>query len=346
MRSRDRGRLNRSRAFDGSTILREDRDLREEPVDPETLAAFLDGTIDEGGRRWVLDRVAHDVAWYEALIEADALKTAVGGEEAERADVASIGDLPVDRLRPRPPRANRWRLLTTVGAPLALAAGIATVWVLSEGGPLRSTRAPVSVVASLAEGLPATGSEAIFGPDWTTPVWSATRGQAEGLSIHGRAFRLGVHWADLALGFAVGDSTATSDVAAALALLAGTSAGEPLARRVETLARAGPRAQPAEARAVVEAIRRTSGAPDWFDLGLWSETARLATLAGRVDFFAEGDRPMREFARLTSTVDRPSAGARSALDDLARVLNEGRPSPTTLSRLRSVLDTLIQAASQ
>ena len=225
-----------------------------ERVDPETMAQLLEGTLGAEERARVMQQLARSPEDYEQFLEASAL----------------LRDGEGDKVTPIVPRRSTRPFRVIV--PLLAAAGIVGVIFMARG------RMPSqSATESLAQHTRGTAS---FGADWSVPAWSATRGADDQIDSRGRAFRVGVRWADLDLSLRAADTTSARGVASSLSRLVEPVGGAAIAARIQS--ETGNRVS----EDLTTSLRRVVD-PAWFDLGAWVETARLAARAGSVEFFNE-----------------------------------------------------------
>ena len=140
--------------------------MSEAQLSPETLAAFVDGTLDASEREKVLETLANSPDDYDALLDT----------------VAVVDEMQRPPFRPGLKPA-RWRYVVP-----ALAAAIILALILP------GRRAPTDLVTRLASSAPldnASTLEGHLGPLWDQPGWSVTRGNEISLSGSAVAFRLG-----------------------------------------------------------------------------------------------------------------------------------------------------------
>ena len=242
-----------------------------ERIDPEVLAAFLEGKLEPAERQRVLRVVAENPEEYEVFADAARVQA-----ELEGTGVASVVD-----LRTRTPR-RRW----AIAIPALIAAGLATLaiwpWVSGKAG-----LSPIALAGPLhIVDVPGDGSLARrLGTAWDQPGWSITRGGASDVIEPARAFRLGVRATDVELALGARDSLAARTVGTELAELAtGIEGGAAAAELYRGIIARGAAAPAAERRAAVEALRGLLQQSVWFDLGAWIEAARIAVTAGRLEF--------------------------------------------------------------
>lgn len=237
--------------------------MSSERIDPEQLAAFLDGTLPAAERARVLEALARDPE--ELSVFADAAHVLDAGGTAARSEAP----LPFRR------RNARWLVAVPV-----LAAAVALLVILPP------ERLPGGALLDLIDGArlvdtPADGSLAArLGPGWDAPGWSGSRGDAGTLSPAARAFRLGDRVAALAVARGAGDRGALRSLAAevALALQADPAAG-PVAALFRNLAASADLPTDDRLTRAAAQARALVAEPVWFDLGSWTEAARLAMRA-------------------------------------------------------------------
>jgi hypothetical protein len=238
--------------------------MSREQIEHETLAAFLDGKLDPAERKRVLRILAEYPEEYEVFADAARVAAELRGGSA----------VPIESRRRR---GNRW--LVTV--PVLVAAGLAAVILaprLLGGGAL----SPVELAERLTVVLePGAGSLAAkLGATWDQPGWSVMRGSGAEVVEPARAFRLGARATDVEVAIRAGDSTALGVVGAELVdLLSGVDAGAASAAQYRRILDAGASAGESDRKEAAELLQALMGESVWFDLGAWTEAARVAALA-------------------------------------------------------------------
>ncbi|GLC27806.1 hypothetical protein [Roseisolibacter agri] len=319
-------------------------------IAPETIAALLDGTLSAEERARVLAALARGDESYEDLLEASALVRALEDEGGR-------GEPGEPLPHPRPgvgsgagPAARRWRRGLLTAVPLLAAAGIAAIVLPARFG--RTGAPDIAQVVGDATVPGQTGDMASrFGTGWEQPGWSVVRGADDPLSRDGGAFRLGGRFAQLDLSLRARDAAAVRAAAAALGRLAArVDGGAPVAAQVEALATSPIAEADASLPAVASALRDLAASPAWFDLGAWSEAARLAARAGRAEFFAPARPPMQALTRILTALDRaPDDERRAGAAAVARfraLRNRAVGAPADLATLRALLDSAIAAVDR
>lgn len=295
-------------------------------VDPEVLAALLDGRLSADERAAVLERLATTEAAYDAFVDAAAVLS-----EIEASEPKVEGAVRIWR------RAGFWLPLAAVLAaallvPLARSGG--------PGAPAPLLHAP-ALVASAGDG----SLTRVLGANWEAPGWSVRRGAtSDALTPDQRATRLGMRAADLRIALEAGDGTAARAFADELrALLLPVAAAAPLAAEYAAIGEAVRRG------AASDSLRALATAADgnvrafvspWWDLGSWLEQARLAALVGNPTFFGR-----RTTRALTDAVERLNQAREpprvpAAVQLLRRSLAAG-VSPEGLSAFRAHLAAAI-----
>jgi hypothetical protein len=305
------------------------------PIDPEELAAFIDGRIEGERRRLMIARLAEDEDAYDLYDEVIRVRAELAAADAETASAgrepASGEESPV----PRPTRteempddlasrrdAAKRRAATIPGAPyhsvvirwLPLAAAIAIAmigvwWLLHPTAP-----APPS--SSLLANLDTSG----LGQD-VTPVVRESLGtiyRGPATEERGAHFELGVRAFDLALAAEAGDAVSTGrwsrkiaqlieeDVAFGIALpsqsyrdLADGLESDPSTQRLS-----------AEIAAHEGTLQQEVDVPSepLFEFGRWVVAVRIAAARNDRAFLASpaAERPLRRFRRAdpSDTVDQ------------------------------------------
>ena len=288
-------------------------------LDPETLAAFLDGKLDPSERTRVLQILADHPEQYEVFADAARAAGALAGPTL----------VPIDTARRR-----RW----AVPVAAAVAAGIAAAVFLPRGG------ADVDSPAALAgafEVVSVTGNGSLalrLGANWDQPGWSVTRGVTR-TADRATAFRLGARATDVEIAVKARDSVALRLVGAELVdLAASQEAGAAVAAVYREMLAAGLDGS-AEARAqAASQLKGVSGEGLWFDLGAWAEAARVALAAGRLEFVRDRRSAVTRFRE--RVMERPSdqrGALPGLLDELESALADGQREAIqqTLARLIS-----------
>jgi hypothetical protein len=268
-------------------------------MEPERLAALLDGRLGDAERDALLAQLAVDDEDLALFAEAAAIQ-----RELEEADeVAAVpGVLP---LRPaaRPARRvdRRWMAAAAVLAGVTL---LPLTWRASQGGgAVREPSHAVALLENPSAGLPA---------DFDNRPWSRTRGEGEVVTEEGRPARVGAYMVNLELAIRAGDADNTRLMAQRIAglLTDANAAGTYAAHSLDPII-----ARPnAPAAALLPALEQASdGAADVlgadrYALGAWAEAARLAVARRDAAFFQEG--------RTRTTLE--SAGALLGDDEQAR----------------------------
>ena len=285
--------------------------MSEPRIDPELLAAFLDGMATPAEREEVLRLIAGSREAYAEFSEAAAIRGALLGDDAAVDDAGAeseerdAGDevpavvvpfvvsehpdvtpaAPVVARAESSAASGRFRFVVPV---VMLAAAVLTVVVMSRRDP-----GPDADVVTVAQGMRVTatpGAGAIAraaGPGWDAPVWPVTRSAAEYTSASGRAFRAGVRYAQLEVAAAAGDSAAVrSTVDALVTLLADVSGSGPIVAVLRATPAFTPTAPADARRSFASQLRMLLGDARWFDLGTWTGTAHIAVLSGNEAFFS------------------------------------------------------------
>jgi len=294
--------------------------MTDERIGAETLAAFLDGKLDPMERSKVLRILAEHPEEYEAFSEAAHAAAAL----------ADSGVLPIDA---RKRRARRW----VVAIPALIAAGIAAVVVVPRlGGGDALSPAHLAGRLKLAA-VAGNGSLAMkLGENWDQPGWSITRGAGPELAEPARAFRLGARATDVAIALRARDTTALRLVGDELVgLLGGMDAGGPAAALYRNILASGASTSARSQKEAGEALRILVGDSPWYELGAWSEAARVALLAGQPEFIAD------RRAQLANLITRLEARPAGEGVEVVRLLKGLQTNPDT-----SVLRQIIAAAGR
>ncbi len=324
----------------------------EVPVDPEVLAALLDGTLPPHERDEVLERLSRSPGDYEAFVEAaSVLRDLEDGSGAAPVPPAPPtlpppASPPVPEIRPvrrRLPGPKLW---------LPLAAVLAGLLVVPQ--VLRNTGGEAQAALALLDDapvVPASGDGSLtraLGQDWDQPGWPVKRGGGESLLKQRWEFRIGVRLAELDAAVDARDAPAMYGAATELSRMMerlGPDAGSVAMDYpgLGTLA-ADPqsgRDWEAGARAVKELGEGFRDSP-WLGLGIWVEQARLASLARRVEFF-ESQKARKVLAGLADSIEQEDARTSVArhLRDLDSRIGDG-VSPGEMDAIRTRLAAIIR----
>lgn len=232
--------------------------MGEDRIDPERLAALIDGRISSVERAKVLaDLDANDEA-RELLAEVEGLLEEAG-----------------DRQTAQSQERRRFRSVALVAA-IGLAASVTLVLVRSTSSADDSSAIEISQMVGTAAPGNAAG---LF--NWQPAAWDALRAESVNLTTGGRAIRAGARLTDLAYGTAHDTMIATRARRELRELLAPVPASGPIIRLL-----AEPTSGDVDRAAA--AIAGLLGIREVRD-GAWLEAARLA-VAGRqaAFFFAPG----------------------------------------------------------
>jgi hypothetical protein len=277
--------------------------VSDEQVDPETLAAFLDGTLAPGDRAKVMRVLAESPEAYADFVDASAVHR---------------------ELQPAKPIRHRgvWYF-----APLLLAAGVVGLLVVRRGhdAAVPGMIALAQTTRVVAPG--AGGVAASLGDAWDQPGWSVVRGESMGLGERARAFRAGARYAELEVAAQAVDSAAARRLATILAETAGgVDAGTPLAAQFRVLADAPSLGGSGARERLAEQLRTLLRMHAWFDIGAWTETARLAVAANDLAFFSPSAPAIPELRRIIGTLESSpeQRAAASGVVDALRPLLSGR----------------------
>ena len=305
--------------------------MSEPTIDPERLAALLDGRLDERQRADLLAQLASS----DVALEIFADVAAVGREPATAPSAERSSDLL--HVRPHAPalhgRRVRWLAL------VAIAAGLVTAPVL-----WTRLRAPAGDPAAYAGLLH--DRDAGLPTAWDGRPWSTTRAAGDPLTAEARAARIGARLVDFTLAVQTRDTRAGELASEIAGLLDEVPAGgvaaavyRELSARLDATPEARLHSLLAQGREAVTALP----AAEIMALGAWAESARIAAARRDVAFF--GTRESRAALDRAAThphVPTPARGVavrlRSALRDGGR---GGAPDwPTLTAGLTDLLGAL------
>jgi len=268
-------------------------------LDPEVLAALLDGKLSHEQREQALAQIARSPQDYELFVEA-----------ANTLNDLTATGAPDSNSDARPVSVRRWGPVIGVLMAATIAALVVVPPLLrSNPDQPRGLLDGVTLVAGSASTF-----DAALGSDWGLAGWSVVRGEASLLSTEQRAFRIGARLADLDAALDAQDPTATRFATAELiTLLHELDASAPLVRLFEQLR------TDADLDGAARTLRDFIDSPH-YKLGLLLEQARLASLAGSPGLF---DRTyVRALRRAADDAALPAA-TRSSIDQLLESIQEG-----------------------
>ena len=319
--------------------------MSNERIDPETLAAFLDGTLSAQERERLLRVAAQGGDAYEELIEAQALLyDGVAGADAPPIPVSVPSDLP---SKDRSARGTRWWSRGAVWAlGASLAASIAGIVLLQRRAALRDVSPAAGTVQHVMALAADKNPDSAFGSGWHQIDWSITRGPSQSVSDGVYAFRLGVRFVDLAVALSSNDTSARRMLGETLGALASSAeTGSPVAMRIGAMATADKRPTVEEVSSVGDDLRSLVVHQAAYDAAVWTESARAGARANQAKFFAPGGTPMRELKRIIAELeDLPPPGpapTAEVLQTLKQVDEQSRTSPADVRSIASMLDSTV-----
>jgi hypothetical protein len=292
--------------------------MSDSPIDPERIAALIDGRLGERERAELLARLAtssdDDL---ESVADAVAVARELEGENA--AAPAAVRRRPSWR---RPPGSWLALAAAAVGVVLAPAIWWSTRGQDGAGDPSRFARA----ITQAEGGLPA---------GWDTHPWGATRSAPAGLTPQARAVRVGARMTDLELAARAGDPRTAELAGDVVALLADVPGSGPATTDYRAVMMADPGGPSERLTALVERARM-SVTPifdrDYLEVGAWLEAARLAASRRDSAFFAS--RASRDMLERVGNLRSVASPTRSYLDSVRQVIsNNAARDPRTVDRV-------------
>jgi hypothetical protein len=294
----------------------------DEQIDPEKLAAFLDGTLDAHGREEVLRVLASSPEAYESFSEAAAVLAE--GDEAHR---ASGG------YRPKSPARSFLPYAWAASIGVAMAGLLFLVPLLQAGSSFDPLAAAASIaVASAVDPSSQPG-------DGLDAGWPTDRGVLSDRAPESLAFEAGGRTIDLEFAVAGTDTAlfATSREGIAT-LLRAPAGGAPLAERYRSLTSSAGDEERTRLTADLRALLRNG---TWFELGAWVESARLSRAMDIGQVFDPDSRALRGIQHRLDGRDARATAVRPTIGTLVELLDGGiDPSETDGfdQALHSILD--------
>jgi hypothetical protein len=250
--------------------------VKDSKIDPERLAALIDGKLTGAERDEVIAQLARSDEAYDVFVDAaDVVRELEDEDQPARTDPSNVV--------PFRPALPWWRRGST--RLLALAAGLVGIaalsWTLMPRLASRNGNGdwPVALLSDGASGLP---------QSWTDVAWPRTRASTEVLTDHSRAVRIGARLVDLELALRKPDQRAAGFAEEIASLMDGIPVGAASAtwyRSIAQGARQGS-APPANELSTMRASTESVAGPRPARLGAWAETARIAAMRRDASFFS------------------------------------------------------------
>jgi hypothetical protein len=315
--------------------------VSEKAVDPEVLAALLDGKLTDKERESVLERLSQSPEAFETFAEAAAVLRDLDPEARGGATPApdpQVVPLPKPKARPSPPRWMRvWLPIAAVLAGVLLVPRIMN----RSANPSEQLVALLDGATLVQGGGDGSLSKAL-GADWDQPGWSVFRGDRVSSVRRQHEFRAGVRLVDFERALDANDVRAVSAIAPELVAVLGQLEGSGA-----VVAEYTPATQPEGARSFSSGRERARGRlieflgdSPFFDLGLWVEQARLAALANRPAFFDA--RVARGLSQVIDRLAADSTGNASTLGHLRTLQRLMSDATVDLTAVRGILISIIR----
>lgn len=264
--------------------------MKEPPIDPERLAAFLDGRVAEPERSAVVKQIASSDEAYDVLVDVSAVLPEVES-------TTLVHDAPAAKRRFRFARSKRVSVVVLAFAAMLVFAVAVKSW-LNRGatngdGPL------------VALATPTNGLDADF---YRAPLWSATRGESAPIRSDARAVRLGVRLADVSLSVNAPTSSGSSALADIAELLDGIPGAAATAAQIRSMSATSDSSDAQARNAYADVVQFADRA--LVDAGFTLELSRAAARSRNSDFFTNA-RTARALARVA---DLPALRERAPND--------------------------------
>lgn len=247
-----------------------------EHLDPETLAAFIDGGLTPDERARVLEVLAKDpdaITYAASVVRVERHMSDVPDERARH--LALVPD-----SRRSAPKVHTWRIGKLRTPAVVLAACVTMVI------GVRSVLSPEVPQDDEPGWLPDAASirSAATAPSAAHAGWGSVRAGAEVLSQEALAVRLGVRSADLWDAAALGEWSAAMALADSLTLLARrVEGGDVIADQLrEQVTQA--RASADDYTTLLQRLAARTHAESWYEVGRWIEASRLSAERGDAHF--------------------------------------------------------------
>jgi anti-sigma factor RsiW len=284
-------------------------------IDPERIAALLDGRLSGHEREVLLSELASSPEQLALLADASmiAQELRLNSSSPDSGPAADNRDgvrrlVATEAAAPQPSlikaRQRRWTPAWSAAVAAALLIVIAP-WVLRRAGFRSESAAPGgSSIARVEPSIPV---------GWDGTPWSVTRGASAALTPKARAVRVGARLADLELTIVAGDSAARGIVDDVIALVEGVPLSGSVTQVYEAL-RDSIGVAPSQLTPLVQrgydGVSALLGRSD-VALGTWLETARIAAARKNSAFFTSAQtRQMLRDLNATA-LDQQTQGALS-----------------------------------
>lgn len=274
------------------------------PVDPELLAALLDGRLDAEARARALASLAESPEMLEAYADAIAVRAELDATPVGAAAPASAA---------AQPHASRRRYRPAFLISLSAAAAIVVGALLIRGPHSTAEPALGGPLATLAL-LSGAGAEAPIPPN----AWPASRGGDDSLGVGGRSVRVGAAITELGIQLTAGDADAAATARRIASLLDALPAASVAGQRFRDLADRRPGASLSSAVDAAGQFLR----PRELRVGTWLAALRLAAARNDSAFVAASARSGLADLRMLAT-DAPAL--RPSVDSLAGALGAATP---------------------
>ena len=289
--------------------------MSEPEIDPERLAALLDGRVDEKERAELLARLAASPEARATFADAAAIIDDVPASSSAPSPLKGIG-----RGRGRFPSATPWMALA---AGVVIVAGTSIVYRATTTGPAD----PAAYAKMLADQsrLPAS---------FDTRPWGATRSVTQPVTEHGRAYRLGARLTDLEVTVPSRDTQVANLAEDAASLLVDVPVAGGAVRAFRDLASAAstPNSNLEQllGSARIELASLTNIDQERLRYGAWLEAARVAAVWRDTAFF--GRRDTRQTLANLARAETDSPDMKALIEDVHREIDTGSADSAVLSR--------------
>ena len=290
------------------------------PIDPERLAALIDGRLNADERTALLAELEASPEAFE--IYNDAVAALREGDTASAASITTA--------TPPARRAPRWLRAYAPAMALAAVLVIAVALPMMRRGGSSGLEEPRAVAALVG---PAGDATTI----WQRTPWNESRGPAEALSARARGVRIGARIVDLELLARARDTSTTRIALQLAALLEAIPAGGVAASAYRSLAAQGDVSPSGDALGSAASFAERVAGVLPVRVGAWIEAARIAAAQRNAAFFQSMKR--EEIERAIESLPTPPASAKSAFSELIRLLDA---SPRDWPAVENALSALLR----
>ncbi|MGH7460600.1 MAG: hypothetical protein ACREMA_06180 [Longimicrobiales bacterium] len=306
-------------------------------IDPETIAAFLDGTLSASERDPVTRALISSPELYETFIEARAVRDELNTTR----EPIKIRTHVVPIRKHRAVRLKRLQVALPIAAVLAGVLVVERVALAPRGPQALRLLEDAAWLAANQQGAPSS-----LPGNWSRIVWPASRSAASSGVPANAAFRAGVLLVNIEVAAAIGDSANARTAAADLTnVLSNVSGGVPATTLLAAATSSAAR------RELAQELQNLFADSPWYEFGMWLGQARLAAAANDLSFFAPAGPAAKPLSDVRDRLaenpanqnDANSQAALNHIDALLTMIKAGQPG--TAAALSDSLSSILSVAA-